>query len=202
MPAWFPAGRPARSSPALSASRRQARPATRTRPIPSSFWISSVLPVAFPSPLYLLYFHYLAKKAFAARIDRAIEEIVRRGYLDDFAGLHEHNPIGHFPRKPKLVRNDNHGHSVLRKIDHDIEDFAYHLGVQRAGGLVEQHDLRLHGQGPGDGHPLLLPARQLGGMLVGLFRNAHPLEQLPRSEARRVGKGGVSTCRSRWAPYH
>src|SRR3546814_14021775 len=23
-----------------------------------------------------------------------------------------------------------------------------------------------------------------------------------RSEERRVGKGGVSTCRSRWAPYH
>src|SRR3546814_15552702 len=25
---------------------------------------------------------------------------------------------------------------------------------------------------------------------------------LHRSEARRVGKEGVSTCRSRWAPYH
>src|SRR3546814_18125505 len=24
----------------------------------------------------------------------------------------------------------------------------------------------------------------------------------PRSEERRVGKEGVSTCRSRWAPYH
>src|SRR3546814_14854334 len=23
-----------------------------------------------------------------------------------------------------------------------------------------------------------------------------------RSEARRVGNGGVSTCRSRWSPYH
>src|SRR3546814_14269493 len=23
-----------------------------------------------------------------------------------------------------------------------------------------------------------------------------------RSEERRVGKGGVSTCRSRWSPYH
>src|SRR3546814_14477794 len=24
----------------------------------------------------------------------------------------------------------------------------------------------------------------------------------PRSEERRVGKGGVSTCRSRWSPYN
>src|SRR3546814_13435890 len=28
------------------------------------------------------------------------------------------------------------------------------------------------------------------------------LEQLSRSEERRVGKECVSTCRSRWAPYH
>src|SRR3546814_13787635 len=26
--------------------------------------------------------------------------------------------------------------------------------------------------------------------------------ETPRSEERRVGKGGVSTCRSRWSPYH
>src|SRR3546814_15401499 len=26
--------------------------------------------------------------------------------------------------------------------------------------------------------------------------------ELPRSEERRGGKGGVSTCRSRWSPYH
>src|SRR3546814_13730817 len=25
---------------------------------------------------------------------------------------------------------------------------------------------------------------------------------VPRTEARRVGKEGVSTCRSRWSPYH
>src|SRR3546814_11183039 len=115
MPAWFPAGRPARSSPALSASRRQARPATRTRPIPSSFWISSVLPVAFPSPLCWLYFQYLAKNAFAARIDRALDEIVRRGDSDDFAGLHDHTPTGYFPRKPQLVRTVNHGHAAWRR---------------------------------------------------------------------------------------
>src|SRR3546814_11034677 len=28
------------------------------------------------------------------------------------------------------------------------------------------------------------------------------LTQQSRSEARRVGKGCVSTCRSRWSPYH
>src|SRR3546814_20682617 len=28
------------------------------------------------------------------------------------------------------------------------------------------------------------------------------LGRIPRSEGRRVGKGGVSTCRSRWSPYN
>src|SRR3546814_2315216 len=32
------------------------------------------------------------------------------------------------------------------------------------------------------------------------YRNA--LEHLERSEERRVGKECVSTCRSRWSPYH
>src|SRR3546814_1123085 len=33
---------------------------------------------------------------------------------------------------------------------------------------------------------------------------AHPVQTLPtdRSEERRVGKECVSTCRSRWSPYH
>src|SRR3546814_7501543 len=30
----------------------------------------------------------------------------------------------------------------------------------------------------------------------------HLAEHVVRSEERRVGKEGVSTCRSRWSPYH
>src|SRR3546814_3700509 len=31
---------------------------------------------------------------------------------------------------------------------------------------------------------------------------AERVDRLPRSEERRVGKECVSTCRSRWSPYH
>src|SRR3546814_12318001 len=34
------------------------------------------------------------------------------------------------------------------------------------------------------------------------LRHAHAAMDLDRSEARRVGKESVSTCRSRWSPYH
>src|SRR3546814_15526356 len=38
------------------------------------------------------------------------------------------------------------------------------------------------------------------GDMVGTVFNANHLK--PRSEERRVGKECVSTCRSRWSPYH
>src|SRR3546814_15329127 len=34
------------------------------------------------------------------------------------------------------------------------------------------------------------------------LRQEIPDDIEPRSEERRVGKEGVSTCRSRWSPYH
>src|SRR3546814_14848468 len=35
-----------------------------------------------------------------------------------------------------------------------------------------------------------------------VFRNKTPIRKTRRSEERRVGKECVSTCRSRWSPYH
>jgi hypothetical protein len=55
------------------------------------------------------------------------------------------------------------------RLDHRIEHFLDHLGVERRGRLVEQHDLGLHAQRAGDGHALLLAARKLAGIFVGLF---------------------------------
>src|SRR3546814_20908372 len=41
------------------------------------------------------------------------------------------------------------------------------------------------------------------GVLSGrLFRTAMTEAEMGRSEERRVGKGCVSACRSRWSPYH
>src|SRR3546814_17480520 len=76
--------------------------------------------------------------------------------------------------------------------------------------------------GPKDVAALVRPASVAQGvltaaafaLLIALFvrsdmsvelvaRNSHSLKpMLFRSEARRVGKECVSTCRSRWSPYH
>ena len=50
------------------------------------------------------------------------------------------------------------------------------VGVQGAGGLVGQDDRGVSRQGPGDGHPLLLAAGQLGGEILLLGRQPHPLQ--------------------------
>ena len=70
----------------------------------------------------------------------------------------------------------DHGHAALRQALHDAQHVAHELGVERACGLVEQHDVRVHGQRAGDGHALLLPARQLGGLVVDAVAQAHARE--------------------------
>src|SRR3546814_12894619 len=62
--------------------------------------------------------------------------------------------------------------------------------------------LRLLDQGPD-------PVRAVRGVLgeglepdLGGDRFVHPRDVPRRSEERRVGKECVSTCRSRWSPYH
>ena len=67
--------------------------------------------------------------------------------------------------------DDDHGGVLVGKVTDDAEHLAGQLRVQCAGRLVEAQNVRLHGQRPGDGYPLLLSAGQLVGVVV------HPLAQ-------------------------
>ena len=60
--------------------------------------------------------------------------------------------------KPVFVGYAEHGHAGGGQLAHGVEHFLDHLRVERRGRLVEQHDLRLHGERAGDGDPLLLTA--------------------------------------------
>src|SRR3546814_11131495 len=50
--------------------------------------------------------------------------------------------------------------------------------------------------------PLVGVAWYSGNREIGAPKSASLTALSPRSEERRVGKEGVSTCRSRWSPYH
>src|SRR3546814_17203411 len=85
--------------------------------------------------------------------------------------------------------------------DDSYQDYLYlhGLGVEMAGALAEYVHKRIRGE-LGFGHE---DARDLDAMLGQGYRGSRYSFGYPaRSEERRVGKECVSTCRSRWSPYH
>ena len=74
----------------------------------------------------------------------------------------------------------HHGHPLAGQLPHHFQHLLHHLGIEGAGGLVEEQDARLHAERTGDCHPLLLAAGQLSRILAGLLVDAHPLQQFER----------------------
>ena len=87
-----------------------------------------------------------------------------------------------------LVGDDHQCPALQSQVPDDAQDLADQLGVERRGGLVEQHHLRLEGEGARDPDPLLLAAGELAGIGVGAIGEAHLLEQTVghRSRHRRA----------------
>src|SRR3546814_4961629 len=75
---------------------------------------------------------------------------------------------------------------------------AYELRISDWSSDVCSSDLLDAAQGDVRAHPASLRPGHRGLERVGLAVVGHPR----RSEERRVGKECVSTCRSRWSPYH
>ena len=67
------------------------------------------------------------------------------------------------------------------EVAHDDEHLAHELGVERRRDLVEEHHVRVHHQRARDRDPLLLPARELVRVLLGLLLEPDRREQLARA---------------------
>src|SRR6266513_5990004 len=109
---------------------------------------------------------------------RRAEELFLLGVLDDPPRVHEDHAVRHLARESHLVRDHHHGHAFLGELDHHVEHFVDHLGVERRGRLVEQHGDRVHRQRARDRHALLLAAGELAGVLVLVGEQADALEEL------------------------
>ncbi|MNO94057.1 hypothetical protein D3C76_856680 [compost metagenome] len=107
---------------------------------------------------------------FAARRKRVFEHLLWRSLLFYQALVEEHHFTGDLTGEAHFVGHEQHGAAFFGQRADDIKYFLDHFRVKRRGGLVEQDDLGLHGQGAGDGRALLLAAGQLrrvGMALVG-----------------------------------
>ena len=71
----------------------------------------------------------------------------------------------------------DHGGAAVGQLADDPQHLAGKLRIQGGGGLVEAQHVRLHAQSPGDGHPLLLAAGELVGIVPRPVGQAHLLQQ-------------------------
>ena len=106
-------------------------------------------------------------------------DFLRRPDLDEPAVLHDGDAVAQLQRLHQVVRDEDHR---LVKLALEPDDLVLHVApdqrVERAERLIEQHDLRIGAQRPGQPHALLHPSRQLVGIGVGEPAEPDDLEHL------------------------
>ncbi len=92
--------------------------------------------------------------------------------------LHDQDGV-RFHQRRQTVRDGDDGAPLGDAVDVGVDD-GLGLGVERAGGLVEDEDLRVGDQRPGDGEALALAARQVRRALIdlGLVASGQLLDEL------------------------
>ena len=81
-------------------------------------------------------------------------------------------------RQVPIVRHHQDRLALVDQAFEHPEDRVGRLRIEVAGRLIGDQDRRVVGQGAGDGHALLLPARERGGEFVGLIDQLDPLQKL------------------------
>ncbi len=100
--------------------------------------------------------------------------------LPDPAEMHVQDVARHLPGKSHFMGDEDHRHAAARQVFDDLQHFAGQLRIKRGCDFVEQHDLRLHGQRPGDCSSLLLAAGQLLRVERGFLGKPYPAETVER----------------------
>jgi hypothetical protein len=92
--------------------------------------------------------------------------------------------VGEAAGKTHFVRDEEEVAALALDFLDEFEHLGGHFGIERGGRFVEEHDLRLDGNGPRDGDPLALAAGKLGGAFVGVVEQLETAErafgQFPR----------------------
>src|SRR5437879_9375262 len=118
------------------------------------------------------------------RIAGVVEELGVGPGLDEHPVVDEVDPIGGLAGEGHLVGHDDHRRALVGQLLHDLQDLADQRRVESRRRLVEEEDLRLHRERPGDRDSLLLAARQAPRILVALLRPPDFREALLRRRDR------------------
>src|SRR5699024_5192270 len=111
---------------------------------------------------------------------------------------HEHHLVGDLTGEAHLMGHHDHGHAVGREVLEHREHLRDQLRVQGAGGLVEEHQLGVHRERPGDGDALLLPAGELRGVVVGAVESAAAFGRPRTWTGASITLPSAVRCGKRW----
>ena len=142
-----------------------------------------------------------AQKPHRVRVLRPREQRLYRRPLDDLAGIHDRDIVGHLGNDAEIVRDqDDRGPGVSAQPAHQVEDLRLDGDVERRGRLIGDQEIGPAGERHGDHHALALAARQLVGIVVDplLGRgDAHPPQHLDRLRAR-FGRRRIAVAADRF----
>ncbi len=114
-------------------------------------------------------------------------------FLDDVAAVHHHDAVRDLRGDRQVVGDVEHRHVLfVAEPEQLVEDPGLGHHVEPGGGLVEDDDLRVRGQGGRDAHALLLAARQLVRIPASELLGSRAGRRGPASPARpRAGPRGL-----------
>ena len=105
-------------------------------------------------------------EALGVRRLRVEDHLVCLAGFHKFPVLHDIDGVGDVIGKADIMGDEDDGHAgLVPQIEQHVEDRGARAGVDHAGGLVGQLNLRLEQEGAGDHEPLHLSAGELEGIL-------------------------------------
>ena len=119
-----------------------------------------------------------------ALMNRLGKQHIRRSGFDNLPFIHEDHTISHLTGKAHFMGDNHHGHAGFCQFFHQIENAANHFRIERRGCLIKQHHFRVHRQGAGNRHALLLTAGKLARIMSCTFRNTHTRQHILRDFQR------------------
>ena len=95
------------------------------------------------------------------------EQRLDRRFLDEPAGIHDGDPVGHLGNDTEVVRDEEQreSHSLL-EIAQQVEDLCLNRDVERRRRLVGDEECRPAGERQSDERALPQPARELMRILA------------------------------------
>jgi hypothetical protein len=104
--------------------------------------------------------------------------VIRRAFGDDLAVVHHHQPVAQLLGLVHVVGGQHQGHALVLEPVQPVPQHVPGLRVQSGGRLVQQQDLRVVDQRPGDRQPALHAAGQRFDLVLGPVGQLGEVQQL------------------------